>query len=152
MKEPARNSDPASLHPVFRDKARQLLERLAAEQIPFRLFEGYRSPQRQQFLWEQGRSRPGLIVTKARPWTSFHQYGLAGDFVLFEKGKWSWDARHGKDLYWKRLHEIGRALGLEPLAWELPHLQVAGLRIEDRRAGRYPEGIAPPEAPVKEAA
>jgi hypothetical protein len=86
MTEPVRNFDPERLHPIFREKARELLDRLTAEGIPFRLFEGFRSPERQQYLYAQGRTRPGPIVTHARPWTSYHQYGLAGDFVLFENG------------------------------------------------------------------
>jgi peptidoglycan LD-endopeptidase CwlK len=131
MNEPVRNSDPGCLHPIFREKARELLELLAAEGIPFRLFEGFRSPERQQYLYEQGRTRPGPIVTYARPWSSYHQYGLAGDFVLFENGAWNWDASGVRERYWARLQAIGKQLGLEPLRFELPHLQVAGLRIQE---------------------
>src|SRR5215470_5472340 len=110
MDEPKRNSDPAFLHPVFRQKAAELLEILAAEQIPFRLFEGYRSPERQQYLYAQGRTRPGKIITKAGPWMSYHQYGLAADFVLFESGQWSWDARGANARSWVRLQEVGKQL------------------------------------------
>ena len=140
MKDTVPNSDPARLHPLFREKARELLERLAAESIPFRLFEGFRSPERQQYLYAQGRTRPGPIVTKARPWTSYHQYGLAGDFVLFENGAWSWVASGARARYWRRLQELGKQLGLEPLSFEMPHLQVAGLGIQDLTAGKYPQG------------
>jgi peptidoglycan L-alanyl-D-glutamate endopeptidase CwlK len=31
-------------------------------------------------------------------------------------------------------------MNLEPLRFELPHLQVAGLRIADLRAGKFPAG------------
>jgi len=140
MTEPERNSDPTYLHPVFREKARQLLSQLASEGIPFQLFEGYRSPERQQYLFAQGRSRPGPVVTRAQPWTSYHQYGLAGDFVLFQNGQWSWDSRGPKARYWTRLPELGSALGLERITFELPHLQLAGLKIQDLAAGRYPAG------------
>jgi peptidoglycan L-alanyl-D-glutamate endopeptidase CwlK len=140
MTEPARNFDPACLHPVFRQKSADLLKELSKEGIPFRLFEGFRSPARQQYLYAQGRTRPGAIVTKARPGESYHQYGLAGDFVLFEGGKWSWDTSGKRAGQWARLREIGKQLGLESLSFELPHLQLAGLRIQDLAAGRYPEG------------
>lgn len=140
MNELQRNCDPALLHPLFREKARELLGRLAAEGVPFRLFEGFRSPERQQYLYAQGRTRPGPVVTRARPWTSYHQYGLAGDFVLFEKGAWSWETSGAAELYWPKLHAAGKQLGLEPLSFELPHLQLAGLRIEDLVAGKYPGG------------
>jgi peptidoglycan L-alanyl-D-glutamate endopeptidase CwlK len=152
MNERTRNSDPACLHPIFREKARELLDRLAAESIPFRLFEGFRSPERQQYLYSQGRTWPGPIVTKALPWTSYHQYGLAGDFVLFENGRWSWETGGVRKGYWARLLEIGKQLGLEPLRFEMPHLQVAGLRIQELAAGKYPdEGDASWEAAVKNA-
>jgi len=140
MMEPPRNSDPACLHPLFREKARILLAALQAEGLPFRLFEGFRSPERQQYLYSQGRARPGKIVTRARPWTSYHQYGLAGDFVLFEHGAWSWDGGAASAPRWKRLGEAGRQLGLHPLRFEAPHLQLAGLSIVDLAAGRYPGG------------
>lgn len=140
MTEPARNSDLACLHPVFRQKATDLLAALAKESIPFRLFEGFRSAERQQYLYAQGRTRPGKIVTKARPWASYHQYGLAGDFVLYENGKWSWDSSGKRARQWARLRAIGKQLGLESLSFELAHLQLAGLRIQDLAAGRYPEG------------
>jgi len=140
MTEPARNSDPALLHPVFREKASQLLHQLAAERIPFRLFEGFRSPQRQQYLYGKGRSRPGPIVTRARPWCSYHQYGLAGDFVLLQNGQWSWDTSGPRAEWWKRLFALGKQLHLEPLRFEMPHLQLAGLKIADLAAGYYPAG------------
>ena len=136
-----RDSELNHLHPVFLDKVRSLTSRLSEENIPFRLFEGFRSPQRQQYLYEQGRTRPGSIVTKAKPWTSYHQYGLAGDFVLYENGNWSWDTSGNKQQRWDRLHEIGRELGLEPLSWELPHLQFSGLDISLLQSGEYPPGV-----------
>src|SRR6476660_7065269 len=115
MNELLRNSDLACLHPVFRHKALDLLTRLSAESIPFRLFEGFRSPERQQYLYAQGRTRPGSIITKAPPWTSYHQYGLAGDFVLYENRAWTWETAGARARYWRRLQEIGKQLGLEPL-------------------------------------
>lgn len=39
---------------------------------------------------------------------------------------------------WRRMHELGRESGLEPLSWELPHLQMGGLSVGDLKAGRYP--------------
>jgi peptidoglycan LD-endopeptidase CwlK len=133
-----RDNDPTHLHPVFRSKAKAVLEQCASEQLPFQLFEGFRSPERQQYLYDQGRTRPGSIVTKARPWTSYHQYGVAADFVLFENGRWSWDSSGERDGWWRRLHEIARVQGLEPLSWETPHLQLSGTSIATLQAGGYP--------------
>ena len=133
-----RDNDLTHLHPVFRNKVQTLLDRLSTEQLPFRLFEGFRSPQRQQYLYAQGRTRPGSIVTKARPWSSRHQYGVAADFVLYENGKWSWDTSGEKDRWWTRLHELGREQGLELLSWEKPHVQLANLETSALLAGQYP--------------
>ncbi len=140
MSPTSRNTDLSLLHPVFRQKAQAVLDRLTADQIPFRIFEAYRSPQRQQFLFSQGRTAPGAIVTKAKAWQSYHQYGFAADFVLFVDGQWSWDTSGSRAACWDRLAKAGVEMGLEQLSFELPHLQLAGLRLEDLQAGRYPPG------------
>ncbi|MGF6229949.1 peptidoglycan L-alanyl-D-glutamate endopeptidase CwlK [Inquilinus ginsengisoli] len=133
-----RHTDVSVLHPVFRDAVLKLIDDLKDGNHPFELFESFRSPERQEYLFSKGRSAPGSIVTNARPWSSYHQYGLAADFVLKINGQWSWDTQGINVVHWKALHELGRRHGLEPLSWEMPHLQLAGLRIEDLRAGRYP--------------
>jgi len=132
-----RSQDTSLLHPVFRAAAARVLQQLAAESIPLRIFEAFRTPERQDYLYAQGRTRPGAVVTNAPPWSSFHQYGLASDFVLYQDGQWSWD---GDPAWWRRLHEIGQANGLMPLNFETPHLQLAGLSIQALRAGHYPDG------------
>jgi peptidoglycan LD-endopeptidase CwlK len=136
----ARSTDLALLHPVFRELVRAVLSDLENERLPFRVFEAYRSPTRQQHLFDQGRTRPGPIITRARPWQSYHQYGVAADFVLFENGRWSWDDTGERRAWWQRLHAIGRQWGLEPLSWEQPHLQLAGLSWQALHAGQYPAG------------
>ena len=129
------------LHPVFREKVQALFEKLQAENLPFRLFEGFRTPHRQRRLYAQGRTAaPWTIVTKARPWQSNHQYGLAADFVLFEHNNWSWDDSGPRAKWWSRLHELARQVGLKPLSWELPHLELVGLVTGDLQAGEYPSG------------
>ncbi len=126
------------LHPVVREKVEALLKKLAEEKLPFRIFEGFRTPHRQRRLYAKGRTAPGGIVTKARPWLSNHQYGLAADFVLFEKGRWSWDTGGHKRHWWDRLHELAREVGLRPLSWEKPHLELVGLVTRDLQAGFFP--------------
>ncbi len=135
-----RDRDLSHLHPIFRTKVFRLQKQLAAEDLPFQIFEGCRSPQRQQYLFDQGRTRPGPVVTHARPWTSAHQYGLAADFVLFENNRWSWDTSGRRQGWWQRLHALGREQGLEPLSFELPHLQVAGIDLGRLKSGAYPPG------------
>lgn len=128
------------LHPVFRQKVRDLLKKLAAENLPFRLFEGFRTPQRQQYLYEQGRTRPGTIVTRALAWQSNHQYGVAGDFVLYVDDEWSWDDSGDRRKLWNRLQALGLEVGLKPLSFETPHLELADLDEDALRSGDYPDG------------
>ena len=134
-----RDVDPAHLHPVVRARVERVLARLAAERVPFRLFEAFRAPQRQQYLWDQGRVRPGAKVTNAQPWQSMHQYGLAVDLVLWENGKWSWDDRGPKGAWWKRLKQVGREEGLASISWEAPHLELAGVTLAQLQRGSYPD-------------
>lgn len=135
-----RDTDLSHLHPTYRAKVTAVLATLNAEDVPFKLFEGFRSPQRQQYLFAQGRTRPGNKVTNARAWQSLHQYGVAADIVLFINGQWSWDASGSKGRLWNRLHEVARGEGLEPLSWETPHLQLVGLSLANLMSGRYPAG------------
>ncbi|MCB1492248.1 MAG: D-alanyl-D-alanine carboxypeptidase family protein [Rhodobiaceae bacterium] len=135
--------DTSVLHPAIRDAVLEVEKKLNAEKIPFKIFEAYRSPQRQAFLFSKGRTRSGPKVTNAPAWSSFHQYGLAVDFVLFRpdvKGGWSWDTSGKWGRAWDRLHEVGAEFGLMPLSWEKPHLQITGVSISDLRNGHYPSG------------
>lgn len=87
----------------------------------FEPFEGYRSPVRQHYLLTVDKT------TKAGPWQSAHQYGLAVDFAIavydidkarFER--WSWQA-HAP---WRKLKSMARAVKLDiPIAWDLGHVE-----------------------------
>lgn len=131
------NRDTALLHPTMRAKIVQVMATAEAEGLPLRIFEAWRSPERQAHLFTQGRTRPGQIVTNAQPWESYHQYGLAVDIVGFVNGNWTWDLPTAT---WKRMHAIGADNGLEHLSFETPHLQVANLDIHDLMQGAWPEG------------
>jgi hypothetical protein len=126
------------LQPAFREKVLTLTQMFTDERLPFRLFEGFRTPQRPQYLYAQGRTRPGSTVTNAGPWGSHHQYGVAGDFVLFIDSNWSWDDTGERPQWWFRLQEVARHVGVEPLSWEKPHLQIRDLSIAALRDGHYP--------------
>ncbi|MDP5142772.1 M15 family metallopeptidase [Rheinheimera baltica] len=128
------------LHPTFRQKIQQLQSELTKADLPFRLFEGFRSAQRQHQLYSQGRTTRGAKVTNADAWSSFHQYGVAADFVLFIDGKWSWDDKGPRKAWWQKLHELAATVDLEPLSWELPHLQQKGQQLAQLKAGHYPAG------------
>lgn len=119
----ARQSDLALLHPRFRQAVAGLLASLAQAGAPFRVFESYRTPERQKWLYDQGRTRPGSIVTKAPPWRSMHQYGLAADLVLFIDGQWSWRDSGPLAAHWALLRQHAAAAGLRTLSWEAPHVE-----------------------------
>lgn len=124
------------LHPVFRKKLFSVLCVLGKRQLPFEMFEGHRSPERQALLYDK---RPR--VTRAKPWRSMHQYGLAADLALRIDGRWSWSTKtEGHRDWWAQLHEIARAYDLEPISWEKPHIQLTGYSIAQLRRGRYPGG------------
>lgn len=66
----------------------------------------YRSPQEQNELYAQGRTKAGKKVTNAQAWQSIHNYGLAFDIVLlvdkdgngtFETATWETDKDFDKD-------------------------------------------------------
>jgi peptidoglycan L-alanyl-D-glutamate endopeptidase CwlK len=133
-----RQTDLESLHPTVRSAVKAVLADLAAGNHPFEVFEAYRSPERQKHLFAKGRTTPGPKVTRADAWQSYHQYGLAADFVLKVGGQWSWDTSGANAAHWKALHEIGKKHGLEPLSWEMPHLQITGTSASELQQGLYP--------------
>jgi len=137
----ARNNDLSLLHPIVRDAVIKVEKSLNDESVPFKIFEAFRFPERQADLFAQGRTKSGEVVTYAQPWYSYHQYGLAVDFVLFEDGEWSWDNDTAeKNEWWKRMHELGKKYGLSPLDFETPHLQISGTSSNALSQGIYPAG------------
>lgn len=78
-------------------------------------FEGYRTPQRQLNLYALKRT------TKAKPFQSAHQYGLAMDFVPWkEKTGFYWPT-NGPD--WTFLQTQAEAAGLlNDISWDRPHV------------------------------
>ncbi len=141
-----RDGDVSRLHPAIRDSVIKIETQLNTEGFPFKVFEAFRTPQRQAYLYAQGRTRPGSKVTWAQPWSSIHQYGLAVDFVLFENGRWSWDDTGSKAAWWARMHEVAKENGMTPIynskgkLIEKPHVQLIGIRSSQLRAGEYPQG------------
>lgn len=68
--------------------------------LRFRLSQGFRTPQEQAVIYAKGRDskgkviKPHEVVTNAKPWASWHNYGLAFDVVLLdEKGRCVWDRK-----------------------------------------------------------
>jgi peptidoglycan L-alanyl-D-glutamate endopeptidase CwlK len=98
----------------------------------------------QDRLYQQGRTNPGSIVTYARAGQSYHNYGLALDFVPLVEGKPTWKTS-GRDLeLWTLAGELAEEHGFEWAGrWtrfrEYPHIQVTfGLTITDLQRGVRP--------------
>lgn len=104
--------------------------RLMEERHGYRmaLIEGYRSPERQAKLFEQGSH-----VTKAKANMSYHQYGLAADSAFFRDGKiviserdpW---AMRGYELYGQIAEQLGLTWGGR---WQLRDLGHVELRRQN---------------------
>ena len=74
------------------------------------MVQGTRTFEQQQAVYDQGRSTPGSIVTKARPGDSYHQYGLAFDVVpVAYVNLKDWNP---SGPYWQTIGQIGESLGL----------------------------------------
>ena len=125
------------VHPVLAAKIRQMADTLAVEGIVIRVVQGLRTYQEQDALYQQGRTKPGPIVTNAPAGSSYHNYGLAIDFCPGIPGvtPWQpdWKATDAKGIRptWARAIKLGKSLGLTSGAdftsiKDYPHLQMTG--------------------------
>lgn len=114
---------------------------LAAKGVVIEVISGLRSWSAQAALYAQGRTKPGRIVTKARPGSSWHNYGLAIDLGLFKNGLY---LDEKSPVQADRLYaEIGRIAAKHGIEWagnwksfqETPHFQVTfGLSLASAKA------------------
>lgn len=74
----------ATLHPRVQPYAWKLIALAAANGIQIKAISGLRSYAEQNALYEQGRSKPGPIVTNARGGYSSHNFGTAFDIGIFK--------------------------------------------------------------------
>jgi len=95
------------LNPEFAAKLTLFEKKLAANGIKVMLTCGYRSIEEQNRLYDQGRTKPGKKVTNARGGYSWHNWGLAADYVFIINGKVTWDGP------WATFGKIARESGLE---------------------------------------
>ena len=99
------------------------------------LIEGYRSPERQARLFEQGSH-----VTQARANMSYHQHGLAADLAFFRDGKvviserdpW---AMRGYELYGEIAEQVGLTWGGRWKMRDLGHVELRRKGVLGRAAG-----------------
>ncbi|OMD19946.1 hypothetical protein BJP48_31600 [Paenibacillus odorifer] len=142
------------LHPVVLAAATVLIERCYARGVPIVITQGLRTIAEQDALYSQGRTKSGSIVTNAKGGYSYHNFGLAVDFVLLlpNGSSVSWDMNRDynenniKD--WIEVVEEAKKLGFD---WggdwtsfkDYPHFQmVFGLTLTQLRAGSKPSETA----------
>jgi peptidoglycan L-alanyl-D-glutamate endopeptidase CwlK len=131
------NKDMALLHPTVYARVMEVIKALDRANIPLVVYEGFRHPARQNWLYAQGRTRSGKIVTYAKGWESFHQYGLAVDMAFqTANGGLTWN--EPKKGMWAAYHEIARRHGMMPLKFETPHIQITDWSIGALKQGKYP--------------
>ena len=109
--------------------------KLAIDLTPrdFGITQGVRTQAEQDALYEQGRTKPGKIVTWTRNSKHIPQpdgYGHAIDFVAYHEGKVSWDEKHYPEII-KAILEAARQLNVKIISgsqWktpDLPHIEIA---------------------------
>lgn len=97
------------LHPILRNEVRELyldINFTLPKGLRLRISQGLRTISEQDALYSQGRTTKGKIVTNAKGGQSYHNYGLAFDFVLlydrdnngtFETADWT------ENKYWMQV-------------------------------------------------
>ena len=135
--------DKAHLFPPFVGILDAFEFELRRRGLPFCLFEGLRTWERQAELYAQGRTAPGPVVTWAQPGSSFHFYGLAADYVLDGTPdrpgvQWSWELKADLDADgrsdWEQMAEVAAETGLET-GWGFPGRKVDPPHVQ------YPCGL-----------
>jgi len=131
-------ADPKLLLPKVEKLCGVFIEKCRLNGISVIITQTYRTIQEQDALYAQGRTKKGRIVTNARGGQSFHNFRVAFDFVILEKGKPDWNVRNKK---WQQAGKIAQSIGLEwGGAWrdfvDLPHCQfTAGHTLRDFQKG-----------------
>lgn len=124
------------LLPIVQRKANLVLNEMELLGHPMRITEGYRSIDRQNQLYAQGRTTKGLRVTNAKGGESLHNYGVAADFVFRKEGYGASNA------LWETFGMIAEKYGFE---WggrwtsfpDRPHLEMKlGYTLADFKNGK----------------
>ena len=130
------------LHPTVRRAAEELIRRMKERGYPVGIASTYRDFEQQNYLYAQGRTRPGSIITNAKAGESIHNFRLAFDIFKNVVGH-AYD-----DLEFFRIAGvIGHELGLEwGGSWstfvDKPHFEwTNGLSLAQLRAGARPPNV-----------
>ena len=123
--DPRSATNIATLRKDVQEKASEWLLKCLEEGINVKVICGTRTYAEQAGLYAKGRTEPGPKVTNARPGYSWHNFGVAWDFVVFDaKGQPQWESP-----LMERCGRIAESLGLEwGGSWkgfqDTPHVQL----------------------------
>jgi peptidoglycan L-alanyl-D-glutamate endopeptidase CwlK len=133
----------SELLPHVKAKAENLLDLCKKEGIDLIITSTYRDTESQDALYAQGRTASGQVVTNARGGDSWHNWRVAFDVVPLRNGKPVWGTGGDDGKLWRRIGDIGEAVGLEWAGrWtgkfrEMAHFQDSrGLSLADLKAGK----------------
>lgn len=130
------NRDTTLLAPFMQNRLLMALNESHDQGYPIAVFEAVRTIARQDWLYAQGRTRPGKKVTYAKGGESFHSLGLAVDLAFYDGRKWSWDGP------WEKVHHIFDTFDFETLDFEKAHVQItAGLTIREANKIATAQGV-----------
>ena len=91
--DPRSAANIATLRPYAQAKAREWLLKCLEAGINVKIITGTRTYKEQDALYAQGRTAPGLKVTNAPAGYSWHNFGVAWDFVVFDAdGEPQWES------------------------------------------------------------
>ena len=112
----------------FQRQVRGWLNEMVASKITPLIYCGRRTMEEQSGLYAKGRTKPGKIVTKAKPGQSYHNYGLAFDWVPLKatpKNKDLYMADWSNNIAYKLGEKVGVSFELAAISWETGHLQTS---------------------------
>ena len=103
MKDKVTRERLQQLHPAVRERFEAFIDEVETTlNVTIRMEPPLRTFAEQQALWEQGRTKPGKVVTWAPPGSSYHNYGLAADLVPWKMDHtdldWNYDFKKWKPL------------------------------------------------------
>lgn len=117
-----------TLVPAFQKRVRGWCTEMVNSKIPPLIYCGRRTMEEQAALYAIGRTSPGKIVTKARPGESYHNHGLAFDWVPLKsapKDPTMLVVDWGDETAFRLGEHIGQSFELAAISWETGHLQAA---------------------------
>jgi peptidoglycan L-alanyl-D-glutamate endopeptidase CwlK len=107
---------------TVRPDLQRVIRRAELSTVPFAVVSGNRTQAQQDYLYAQGRTRPGMVITWTR--NSNHMGGGAIDFSAVDKNgkptnhlKHTWNAEHYKPIA-ETILAAGKELGI-PVEWPL---------------------------------